>query len=216
MPVSLTVLDVRVHPLQPQLDATATGRELHGVREQVPDHLLQAIRIPRHGADVRLEDRLEAHTLRIRRRGDRGQPIAQHRGQVHRLNVQPDLARRDARHVEDVFDHLRQRRRVAFERFERLRLALLLQDPRPQHPRVAEDGVERRPELVRQRGEEFVLQLVGRLQLRVRARVVHRERRARGGVFRDADVLFVEVPARFGPRHRHRADRAALDPERKT
>jgi len=38
-------LDVGVHPLQADLHLSATFREFHGVREQVPQHLLQAFGI---------------------------------------------------------------------------------------------------------------------------------------------------------------------------
>src|SRR5688500_2165418 len=36
---------VRIHPLQANLHASMFWRELHGVRDEVPDHLLQAARV---------------------------------------------------------------------------------------------------------------------------------------------------------------------------
>ena len=72
IPVSVTALDVRVDPLAAGLrHAAARGAELHRVREQVPDDLLQPIGIARHRADVRLERRVDAHALGLRRRADR-------------------------------------------------------------------------------------------------------------------------------------------------
>ena len=47
-------LHMRVDALQTQLNPPATWRELDGVRQQVPDHLLQSIRIARYASDVRL------------------------------------------------------------------------------------------------------------------------------------------------------------------
>ena len=44
-------------------------------------------------------------------------------GKVDRLDVQPHLARDDARDVEHVLDDLRQRRRVALDRLDRLAAA---------------------------------------------------------------------------------------------
>ena len=49
-------------------------------------------------------------------------------------------------------------------------------DAGPQHARVAEDGVERRPQLVREAGEEIVLDPAGLLHVRVQARVLERDR----------------------------------------
>src|SRR5207245_10107062 len=53
----------------PDFDATALGRELDGVREQVPDHLLQAATVAPHPACC-AADRLEPDALRLRRRTD--------------------------------------------------------------------------------------------------------------------------------------------------
>src|SRR5207237_9880045 len=55
----------------PDFDATALGRELDGVREQVPDHLLQAATVAPHPACRAAVDRLEPDALRLRRRTDR-------------------------------------------------------------------------------------------------------------------------------------------------
>ena len=58
-------LDVRVDALEPHLHAAALRRELDGVRQQVPDHLLQAIGIAGDRADARIEQRLHPHALRV-------------------------------------------------------------------------------------------------------------------------------------------------------
>jgi hypothetical protein len=52
-------LDVRVHAQQPDLHPPALGGELDGVREEVPDDLLEAVGIAGHRPDLR-PDRLRA------------------------------------------------------------------------------------------------------------------------------------------------------------
>src|SRR5205823_7711541 len=70
-------------------------------------------------------------------------------------SVQPHLAGHDPRDVEQIVDHLGERGRVALDRLERARQLLAVHHAPAYHARVAEDGVQRRPELVRQRREEF-------------------------------------------------------------
>ena len=110
--------DVRIDPLEPELDATALRRELHRIGQQVPDDLLQPIGIAGHGPDPGIDDGLETHALRIGGRlGGRDRVVEDHR-QLHGLHVQTDLAGDDPRHVQDILDNLGQPRRVAFERLE--------------------------------------------------------------------------------------------------
>ena len=69
MPVSLTTISTcEFDALQPHLDAALLRRELDRVRQQVPDHLLQSIRVARDRADARIDDGLDAHALRVGRR----------------------------------------------------------------------------------------------------------------------------------------------------
>src|SRR3712207_8119054 len=61
------------YPVHPHLDASALGRELDGVRKQVPDHLLQALAVPedegRLAPVVGVEpDRSEEHTSELQSR----------------------------------------------------------------------------------------------------------------------------------------------------
>ena len=121
-----------------------------------------------------------------------------------RLDVEAHLAGGDAAHVEQVFDELRLHARVALDRLEPLLQIRSSLRAAPQDLRPAEDRVERRPQLVRQRGEELVLHLAhalgcgargalaleqllallgGLLRAFVEARVVDRD----GGLRGDAD-----------------------------
>ena len=53
-------LDVRVDPLQEDLDLAALGRELDGVGEEVPDDLLEAGGVAGDGTGERIEHLVDA------------------------------------------------------------------------------------------------------------------------------------------------------------
>ena len=61
-------------------------------------------------------------------------------------------------------------RGIAIDHLERLRHLFFGDRARLQHPRIAQDGVQRRAQLVRQRREKLVLQAVGALKLLIRLR----------------------------------------------
>ena len=71
-------IDVRIHAFDPDLDASLLWRELHRIRQKIPDDLLQSIRITRDRTDMRIDDRLDPDTLRVGSRLHRGH------GVVHR------------------------------------------------------------------------------------------------------------------------------------
>ena len=73
------------------------------------------------------------------------------------------VARGDAREVEEVVDELGLRAHAALDRLERSRTVGLAGLRRAKGVGPGEDRVERRPELVRDQGEELVLGPVGRL-----------------------------------------------------
>ncbi len=112
--------DVRVDALDADLHDPLFRCELHGVRNEVPHHLLQAVGIAGNRAGAGIENRLHADLLGIRSERRRLDGIPHHVRHVDRLDVQPDLPRDDARDVEDVFDNLRERRGVALHGDERL------------------------------------------------------------------------------------------------
>jgi hypothetical protein len=96
-------------------------RELHRIRHQVPDNLLQTTRIARHRAHVRVDHGLNPETLRVSGRLDGGDGVIHDERQLHGLHVQTYLARDDPRDVEHVLHDLRQPRRVPLERLEAAR-----------------------------------------------------------------------------------------------
>ena len=121
MPVSLTDdFDVRVDALEPDLDPAAAVRELDRVRQQVPQHLLQALRDRRRRAPACGSSTVSMRTPFASAAG--AMPSTALRddvGKIHGLDVQPNLAGDDPRDVEHVLDDLRQRRRVPLDRLDR-------------------------------------------------------------------------------------------------
>ena len=168
-------------PSHPRRSSTlaARGRELDRVRQQVPHHLLQPGRVAGEVRRQRADAPIERDRLRVRRGPDRVDGAVDDGLQIDRVELDAQLAGDDARHVEDVFDQLRLRARVAFDGVQRLLLLLGRQRPRPQHARPADHRVQRRAQLVRQRRQELVLRAVGRLGGLARVALGDRQLRVR-------------------------------------
>ena len=153
---------------QVDLHESAGRRELDAVPDQVGHNLLEPRGVARdpHVTDVVGRHR-QGHTLGasdgLQRvggsRDDFGEPVPCQR--------EADLAGHDARHVEQVFDQLGLGLRVAHDGVDCRRERWIVRGP-PQDVGPADDGVQRSPQLVAQRGEELVLQQ--RCPLRLGAR----------------------------------------------
>ena len=87
----------------------------------------------------------------------------QHGRELDRSPRQLQLAERDARDVEEIFDQRGLRLGVALDHFERVRAGRVVERPRPQQRDPADDRVQRRAQLVRERAEEIVLDAIGRV-----------------------------------------------------
>jgi hypothetical protein len=83
-----------------------------------------------------------------------------HFADVDRTHLEAELPGDDPRDVEQIFDQLRLYLGVPLDRLEGAGDVRVGQGAGAKDARPAEDGVERRAELVRQHGEEFVLQPV--------------------------------------------------------
>ena len=75
--------------------------------------------------------------------------------------IDHQLAADDPRDVEDVLDQLRLQPRVPADHFDRLLRACGGEGAALQHRHPAQDRVQRRPQLVRERGQELVLEPAG-------------------------------------------------------
>ncbi|HEY3461132.1 MAG TPA: hypothetical protein VGL52_09935, partial [Casimicrobiaceae bacterium] len=111
---------MRVHAFEQDLHPAALRRELDRVAQQVPDDLLQSGGVARNNAASRIENALEPNALRIRRRLDRFDRIADHVDQGHALHIEAYLAGEDAAQLQEVVDELDLRARVALDHVEAL------------------------------------------------------------------------------------------------
>ena len=104
-------------PVHGEGHGPAGRRELHGVREQVPDHLLQPVRIA-GGRRRRRESRARSSPRALRRPAGSSRRRARDRDEINRPHVQPQLARGDSRDLEEVLDQPRLREGVALDLLE--------------------------------------------------------------------------------------------------
>jgi hypothetical protein len=129
------------------------------VSEQVPDHLLQALGISDQRKALARLRKLDVDLPREGRMTGDLDGLIDDGHQIRRFRIDAQLARDDARDVEDILDDLHLSLRIAVDDLDRLadaRLELTLtQDGRP-----SDDGVQRRAQLVRHGREELVLDAV--------------------------------------------------------
>ena len=169
-------LDVRVDALEPHLHPAALGRELHGVRHQVPQDLLQAIGIARHWPDARIERRSAARTPFASAAGctvvDRVVDTTAGRSTACTFRrILPETMRETSSTSSTIWvSELALRSSVSNARASASRR----QQAASHQPRVADDGVQRRAQLVREHREELVLQPAGVLGVRQQPRVLPR------------------------------------------
>ena len=114
-------LDVRVDALEANLHASVPRRELDRIRQQVPDNLLQPLRIAGNRNARLIDGGLQPDALRRRRRRHGLERLLNHARQVDGPDVEPQFAGDDPRHVEDIADQLFLEPRVAFDRLENRR-----------------------------------------------------------------------------------------------
>src|SRR5205085_8569933 len=85
-------LGLRVGAFKPDLDTPAPWSELDSVGEQVPGHLLQAMRVAGDQPDMRIKRRLQFNHSGVSRRTHRLQRRFNQRDQVYRANIETELA----------------------------------------------------------------------------------------------------------------------------
>ena len=97
-------LHLGVDSAQANADHASPLGELHGVGEQAPEDLPQAIGVARDQAGRGLDLGFEPDLLGVGRGAQRVQDRGEHAGEVQRLHVQPQAARHDAGGVQHVGD----------------------------------------------------------------------------------------------------------------
>ena len=154
------------HDREPDL---AVVGELHGVRQEVAQDLLEALLVgDDRGRQRRVAVDREAQALLLGERAERALHVVAQVDQRELAEVEVHLARLDLGQVEDVVD---QREQVVAGRVDRLgELDLLLVEVAGrvlgQHPRQDQEAVERRPQLVAHVRQELGLVLRGQRELR--------------------------------------------------
>ena len=209
-------------------DAAPLGRELHRVRQQVPDDLLHPIGVG--GDDQRVVHRLDrdGDPLALRGRRHRLDRRRHCLGDLGRAQAQRQLAADDARDVEDVLDQRGLRPRVALDDGQAA-VDLGRRVAPAQRLRPAEDRVQRRAQLVRDHGQELVLGAAGQLGLAAqplllgarglgllqRDGVLDRHRRVVGELLREGLVVLAVAAPRLGVDEGHRPQGARAAAQRR-
>src|SRR6266480_4334542 len=88
-------LDMRIRTLQMDLHSTALWRELYGVDQEVPDHLLQPARVAGDPDGAWVQHALEPYLLQVGGRPYRIDCCPDHRLKIDRAYVEAHLPRGD-------------------------------------------------------------------------------------------------------------------------
>ena len=160
-------LDHPVDRRRPDLDPPALRRELDRIGQQVQDHLPD---LPLVGADLLqplIDGQAQCDATPPGPLAHQGQGVVERRGQVEVRQFQLHPARLDLGQVEDVVD---QGQEVLSRGVDVLQILVLLLVQLAEHPlaqdlREADDGVQRRPQLVGHVGQELGLVLAGDFEL---------------------------------------------------
>ncbi len=161
--------------------------ELHRVRQEVPEHLLQATAVADEERQRFRNLQIDPYALCIGGWLHHLQGTRRHCRNIHRFGLQADLACDDAREIQQIVDEAGLRHRVAFDHRDGV-LDLIPDLPAAQNPCPAEHRVQWRAQLVRQDRQKLVLHAPGRLGVRVGAPRVSQQPLA---LLLDAAALFV-------------------------
>jgi hypothetical protein len=99
----------------------------------------------------------QLHPLGLGRRPDHVDGGVDHRSQIDGVGLDPELARGDARHVQEVLDDVGLQPGVPLHALQRARGGGPVEAPRAEHRDLAEHRVERCSQLVGEGGQEIVL-----------------------------------------------------------
>ena len=111
--------DVRIDAFETNLHAPAFRREFDGVREEIPDDLLQTVGIAGNRSGLRVEQHLQTDVFRFRRVKQRINRRFDDFARLDELHVEPQFARDYSGNIQNIFDDLRLRTRIAVDGFNR-------------------------------------------------------------------------------------------------
>jgi hypothetical protein len=144
-------------------DATAGRREFDGVGQQTPDNLLDPGRIRRNGAGPRIQRGLELNALAGHRRAEGFDGVTDEIGNIDLADIEPQLPRHHARHIEQVLDQSGLRLRISLDRQQSALLAIVTDHSIHEHACPSGDGRQRRAQLVRHGHQKLIFESVCRL-----------------------------------------------------
>src|ERR1043165_9713516 len=119
-------------------DLSTMRRELHRIRQQVPDDLMQARRVGRYRTHSRFGVIIDIDALSVSRGLHDIDRRTRDRSYIQRPHFEIELAGNDARRVEQIVDQLRLHTRVAIDCVETLRQNFLITFAFTQHAGPAE------------------------------------------------------------------------------
>ncbi len=145
-----------IDPPQSNADLAAPMPELRGIRNQVPDHLLQAVGVAVHDSAPAGGVDCDDHLPGVRGWSECGDGILDHARQIDRPGLHTELSADDAGDVEDVLDQPGLGSRAALDGLEGHRLSVLIEPAKGQHAHPSERCRHRRAQLVGDSGQELV------------------------------------------------------------
>ena len=138
---------VRVHLLDHHFHRAVFRSELHRIRQEVPEHLLQTLRVAQHQAGA-VQLCAEVKRLGLYRRAHRVNGGMENGAEIQRMHVQSEMASRQARDIEQILDQSRFGRGVAFNNFQRPRCDRRIGASSAQYLGPTQNGTQRRPQFV--------------------------------------------------------------------
>src|SRR3954468_9275527 len=193
--------------------APSHGSELEGIRQEVPQDLLESRSISRNQTDRPIDVGVDDDRLPLRLRKDGLDRRVSAPADVDGLHLHLELPGHDAGAIEKIVDELRLRLDGSLDRFGAAFDPVLVQLPAAHHLSVHEHGPEGGTQLVRESGEELILGEVRPLRFVLRGAGLGQERSAfRLAVFALGDVLDGEEDHGGSDERLHRPRRQAEPP----
>ena len=144
-------------------NVSVNGRELYGIREQVPNDLLQTVGVSQNRFRLAFEYGCQLDLLRIRRGPYGIDRRFDNLGQLDGTSVQPNFPADDARNFENDIDELRLGPGIAIDNLDRVNNSILVEASAAQHVGPSHDRVQRRAQFMRNGSHKLVLDPIGGL-----------------------------------------------------
>src|SRR6185369_6310878 len=110
-------LSQRSVSLKVNIDHSTCGRKLHRIRKQVPEHLLQSFAVRSYNCIGRGDMSSDSNLLCFRSRLNSINSSVDYQEKINGLRADPELARNDPRHVQQIFNNLPLRSRISLDHF---------------------------------------------------------------------------------------------------